>query len=200
MALVIPVGYAHVLHSLLWAGDPEPMAVTYGLEVGVGETAEDVADVCANAWAQLNPAVSTEVSLTQTVVRHNIGPAGAPPVVAVSTISTGGVAAGTLIPQNSAFLIHKRGPVGGRSGRGRFYVPGVREVAVGNTGVVNNDVRIDWNTRLATFLAQLNAAPEIAGMVVLHDSLSQFAGNPPAPVSTLLCDTVIATMRRRLRR
>jgi hypothetical protein len=176
------------------------MAITYGVEVGAGETASDVATVCASAFGQLNPSMSTEISLFQTVVRHNIGPDGAPPVIGTSTSFTAGVAEGALFPQNTAFLIHKRGPVGGRGGRGRFYVPAVREVSTNNNGTVNNDVVNTWNQNLAAFLAALNAAPEIAGMVVLHDSLSQFAGAPPAPVSNLICDVVVATMRRRLRK
>jgi hypothetical protein len=200
MTLVIPPGYAHVLHSLRWAGDPEPMAITYGIEVGEGETAEGAADAAASAFSQLNPSMSTEISLFQTVVRHNIGPAGAPPIISTNVDFTTGVAGGALFPQNTAFLIHKRGPIGGRGGRGRFYIPAVREVSTNNVGAVNNDVVNSWNQDLANFLAALNSAPEIAGMVVLHDSLSQFAGAPPAPVSSLICDVVVATMRRRLRR
>ncbi|HST63361.1 MAG TPA: hypothetical protein VLK84_31915, partial [Longimicrobium sp.] len=142
MALVIPPGYAHVVHSLRWTGDAQPMAVTYGIWCAPALTtdANVLASQLAQAWIDnYLPVMQTQVQLAQTEVTLRATGESAldPPVIGVSSLSGAGAGAGAVIPQNSAFLIHKRGATGGRGGRGRFYLPGVAESQVDANGTVD---------------------------------------------------------------
>ena len=200
MSLVIPQGFAHVIHSLMLSGDVQPMAITYGVEVSVLATdATDVANACESAFDNVVTAMNAAYSMVQTEVTYQDSPLPAPPTIGVNTDTTTGAGSGGVVPQNTAFLIHKRGPVGGRGGKGRFYLPGVNEGAVNNSGQVDPTNLAAWQTVMNTFLTDLVATDEVIQMVVLHDSTGAFAAADPAPVTSLVVDPVVSTQRRRLR-
>jgi hypothetical protein len=199
MALVIPFGYAHVVHSIVQASDPEPMAMTYGVEAQAFTTAAAIATDCANAFKECMAEVfSNQFTLVSTeVVFQDVDPG--PPSIGVSAISQIGAGTDPVMPQNNAYLIHKRTATGGRSGRGRMFQPGVGEGAVNTIGQLTGAIQTALNTSYADLLADLAAAASIIGMVVLHDSLGAGALLPPYAVTSLIADPVISTQRRRLR-
>lgn len=205
MTLVVPFGYASVVQTFTWAGDPEPVAITYGVVTnGAGPPASAAAlaaDLRDNFSATMLGPLDGIISMLQTEVSWQEDPLPAPPVIGVA--AGGGSGAGTLgsvLPQNSAFLVHKRTGVGGRGGRGRLYLPAVDESAVNDVGVVTGSVVTAWNTALAAWLAAIQAETTYLDMVLFHDSLGAFAAEDPYVVTSLIIDTQIATQRRRLRR
>lgn len=202
MALVTPVGFGRVIHSLKLVGDPEPMAITYGIGVQDADpfTVDGLAEACSDAlFNNVFDEVSNQITLVQTEVYFQIDPLPDPPVVGIYADGGVGADALSIVPQNTAFLCHKRTNYGGRGGRGRFYLPGVQESQVDNVGVVISGKVTALNTRLAAMLTDLAAFSPSLGMFVLHDSAGAHAADPPRQVTSLTCDSVVATQRRRLR-
>jgi hypothetical protein len=148
---------------------------------------------------------------TFTEFRMQVGPSGPGhedetpgPVYQVALSHVGTQVLNPTLPQNSAHLVRKNTTAGGRRNRGRFYLPGVNEGGVNDVGVLDQSQITATNTALTNFLAECFIPAELfEGMVVLH---SYLAGTPsgeqmaPTPVASLVCQPVIATQRRRLRR
>lgn len=200
MALVIPFGFAHVVHSITQSGDAEPMAMTYGVEAQAFASAAAIATDCATAFKEVVSEIfSNQFTLTSTEVTFQDVDPG-PPSIGVSSLSQVGPGTDPVMPQNNAYLIHKRTAVGGRSGRGRMFMPGVGEGAVNTIGQLTGAIQTSINTSLADFLADLAAAGSVISMVILHDDSGAGAALPPYAVTSLTVDPVISTQRRRLRR
>lgn len=199
MALVIPEGFAHVIHSISLAGDPEPMAITYGIAVEGTPTPNDLAAACFEFADALKTQMPSQYTFSGTEVRWQDQAPPSPPVIGVDTQTAVGTNASTVLPQNCSYLVHKRSTTGGRGGRGRFYLPGPLEGQTSPTGVLDVLVVSNFNTLLTAALAALVATPEVGQMVILHDSLGANAADNPVTVSALQCDPSIATQRRRLR-
>ncbi len=201
MTLQIPAGFGQVIHSLLLTGDPEPMAVTYGVQME-GQAPTDAQDTVGDlhaAFASTMLTIPHQVySLRQTELRYVVAELGPVQVaLAVDIVTAGGT--GSPLPQNSAVLFHKRSASAGRRNRGRFYLPGMSEGAVDATGRLAAADVTAFNNIAANFLAGVRASGSVAEMVILH-SLGISPTGPPAVVTSLLTDPVIATQRRRLRK
>lgn len=203
MTLVIPEGFGSAIISLRWAGDPEPMAVTLGI-AGDAANEDDVitaAGGISNAFKDnVMPLLADDVELFNVELTYQLTPLPDEPIIGISTQTEAGSQDGTLLPQNCAYLCHKRTASGGRGGRGRFYLPGVEEANVDNLGNIDGSFLTVANAALAVFLTDLFDAPVIQNAVVLHDSEGAFADADPHVITTMVMDPVIATQRRRLRR
>jgi hypothetical protein len=203
MALVIPQGFAGVIHSLQWENDPEPMAVTYGIDVDAAQVESDLPQIAEDLavifLSELTSALSDVITLINTEVRWQLDAPPDPPIIGTSTESGTGTETGTVIPQNSAHLVHKRSSTGGRGGRGRMYFPGVAEAEVNDIGVIDPAEVTQWNTALADWLAGINSLVRVTSMVILHDENGAHAADPPRVVTALVHDPVLSTQRRRLR-
>lgn len=206
MALVIPQHFAQVLHSFSLSGDPEPFAITYGVQVEDPPLATDATGLATSLSglfiSNVIPNVSSLITLIGTEVIYQGDPPPAPPVVGAvaSTTAGGNTGATPLVPQNTAFLIHKRTSLGGRKGRGRCYLPGVAEGQVDNVGVVASATVGSFNTALAAWRTAIVSSSDFVGMVVLHDDASLTPLPAPTLVTSINMDTRVATQRRRLRR
>lgn len=204
MTLIIPQDYAAVVQSLRWSGDPEPMAVTYGVSIDTVAPPVDPAALASGLQARfaadILPLMASVITLNGCEVRWQNAAPPAPPVIAFDPGSAAGGNVGTYLPQNSAFLVHKRTSFAGRVGRGRLYFPGVNEDQVNNNGTLDGAALTSWNTALNTWLSDILVVPGCNGMVLLHDDGGAGAALPPYAISTLQMDPVIATQRQRLRR
>ncbi len=200
MPTVVPEDFARVIHSLQWLNDPEPMAVTYGVKVIPTAAPNAVAQEAHEAFALVMTEISVEVSLQSTDVLIQDTAPPAPEIVGTYANVVNGAAGGAVIPQNSAYLVHKRTGFAGRVGRGRMFLPGVGETVVDNTGNVSAGKLTGLNAQLALFLAELNDGPNILEMSLLHNSPGAGALLPPYAITSLVMDTRIATQRRRLRK
>jgi hypothetical protein len=199
--LLIPAGYAQILHSFSLVGDPERLACTYGLKLN---SAGDVSLQATLQYlhTQFHQAYSsrfnTDYALEETSARYATGETAAPQGIEVYVEKKAFTGAPAPLPQNCATLIRKRTGLAGRRRQGRMYLPAPYEGGVGPTGLI---VAGDFNllqTASNTFLAAVNSSINSEGMVILHSS-GISAAPVPTPVTQLVVDPVIATQRRRLR-
>ncbi len=203
MALVIPDGFGQVLVNVKCLGDADPYVVTWGCTIDeVLEPQAIVDQIKVAVFTNMKPLLDVTYSLGPVTLRV--------PAVGEfletyvnTTVETGSGTVSQNLPQNCAVLVHKRTNRGGRSGRGRFYMPGVTGEEVNEIGELSTDYRTDYQTRMDALLEDLDddaafggAAP---GMWLLHDSLSP-GSESPTKVRNLQVDPVIATQRRRLRK
>lgn len=188
--MIIPPGFAHVQHFFAGFGLPNGAAVTYGI-AGFGvSTPEAAAELLHDAYrTTILTLCSNAIELRETRVKYGpnaTGPFG-------SHIETfAGALAVPMVAPNTAVLVEKRTESGGRSGRGRFYVPGAGETAVLDSGSINPASLPLWQTEANDFLALIETS--FVGMVLLHN-----ASSDPTTVTNLTIDPVAATQRRRLR-
>lgn len=202
MTLHLPQGYAQVIHSFLVTGDPEPMAVTYAVEADPATSPFTDANALATAaqtflftdmQGKMNPAVEHR----QTEVRWQTLAPPADPVLGVDTTTWSGTNGGAgIVPQNTAWLVHKRTGLAGRKGRGRMFFPGVDEASVDNVGVVSSSVVAAWNTALEAWRQEWLGTTPPTPMVLLHTDPAL----TPSVVGALQLDSRVATQRRRLRK
>jgi hypothetical protein len=201
MPLDIPVGFGHVVHSLRLTGDPEPMAVTFGVELQPdvplfpNGLAENLHQQFGSAWATT---LGNPYTLVQTEIRYPLGDQGGFGLgVFVGDIAM--VNAGSFLPQNCAFLVHKRTGLGGRRHRGRLYLPGVNEALVDDKGLMSSTALSGVNAAALAWLNGVKSLEAVENMVVLHTKPIGPAVFAPTPITTLNLDPVLGTQRRRLR-
>ncbi len=200
MPLIIPAGFAHVIHSYSLVGDNERMAYTYGIALGdlSGLSLNDVAAQLHGLTSQkLWDLPSNAYALEQTEVQGT-GTTAAPGGVGLKVERLVGTGQNSHLPQNSSTLIHKRSGIGGRRHRGRlnFVPPG--EAAVANNGAIDAASINGFQTRFTAWLQEMQALTAVADMVILHSTGTSVAP-PPTVVTALIVDPVISTQRRRLR-
>lgn len=209
MPVYVPPGCARVIHSIRLTNDPDPMAVTYGLMPLDGDVTftpqaitDELHDAFGDFWIQ---AGDSDYTLTQTETYWNLDADSDTEEVAVKAENR---VSGTILdtlPQNNAFLVHKRTGKSGRRNRGRLYLPGVEETAVDDRGVLTGAFLGTYQGWLTTWLARFGAGALLEfGMCILHTypEGGSTAGSEmdPTRVTSLVLDPVIATQRRRLRR
>lgn len=205
MTLVIPEGYVHVVESLTWQDDPEPMAVTYAVAIETATPPTD-ANACALELGTLfdtniMPLLNQIITHVGTEIRWQNAAPPADPLVGFAASGVNGDATDAgVVPQNTAFLMHKRSSFPGRSGRGRCYLPAVAEADVNNVGVVRSAVVTAFNAAFEDWRTDIAASASFLFMAILHDSAGAAAADAPRPVASINLDGVVATQRRRLRR
>lgn len=201
MTLVLPQGYAQIIHSFTWTGDPEPFAVTYAVKLDLLNTDPNaVAQECSLAFDNCMPQLADNLILTITEARCQYDVPPLPPAIGIHASSVAGGLTTDALPQNNAFLIHKFTARAGQSGRGRMYLPGVVQGAADDNGLVDGTIKTNLNLAFANLVSALNGGTDVDGMYLLHDSEGAAAGSAPDEVTALITDNVIATQRRRLRR
>jgi hypothetical protein len=107
-----------------------------------------------------------------------------------------GTAAATSAGPNTSYLVRKNTGFGGRTGRGRLYLPGVTDTAYLEGGAI----------LAATVTAVTNAFEALRTSLIsvgIVPTLLHAPGSPvtlPRPITSFSCDSRAATQRRRLRR
>jgi hypothetical protein len=200
---VIPDGFAHVLHSLTLAGDPEPMAVTYGVGLestsGSNQLPQLAQDLHGLFGSNMMPKLVNKYSLTRTMLRAGQADL-APDFTAEFNGVTVGTGVGNTLPQNCAILVKKATGLAGRRNRGRFYLPGIDESTVNEVGIITAATVTSIQNALNTFLTAVNGNLAVTNMVIIHQGPGDVPFLPPTPVTQLICDPLISTQRTRLRR
>lgn len=159
---------------------------------------------------QFGPLHDSEVTILQPTIR--MGDGTTIPTEAVATGATiNGADVDTFPPPQVAILAKKLTSFGGRHNRGRTYFPFmVASSDVSENGTVNPVAVAAINTRLAAFLA--NMADAVIGGVALPMHIANKVFDTPLPphhvteinpgseVSAFVCESLVATQRRRLGR
>jgi hypothetical protein len=97
-------------------------------------------------------------------------------------------------------LIQKRSGIAGRRFQGRLYLPGVRELTVGNAGIIDSTWLASIQGFMNNWLTAIEASAGVIRMVILHSAPIGVLPLNPTPVTSLQVDRLIATQRQRLRR
>lgn len=201
MALVIPEGFAEASVQLRNAGDPEPWYVTFGLRLlDYPDTPVEAADraggIFADTWlSQMNEAT------TLVGVNLKVGTPSGETISVFAPRGDTGVGSSAKLPQNCALLVRKQTSRGGRSGKGRMYIPNVLpESSVDNVGVIDPATVTAFQDVADSFRLQLAGELSDGTPLVLLHNIAVGVDPVPTPVDFLVVDSLIATQRRRLRR
>lgn len=187
----IPLAYGQA--NLIFNGAAQPnLAVNcWGFHNTGPLSATQCADAFIAAWEATGLTLqASNASLIGCNVK--LGPNATGPTAEVSGGDIGGTGGGAASPQ-VALLVKKVTAFGGRSGRGRAYIPGIPVGEVNSNGLIDAGYLAAWESELVGF----GAALALAGLdlVLLHTEES------PAPTSILelLPQALCATQRRRVR-
>lgn len=195
MGVFIPVGEGLVKHIITVQGDTGEMMVTYGVSLDGGGS-QGIVDALQTEWATR---WDQDFRDTTTLVRTelSVGQDPGDPITFVSTNSpTQGTASGAGLPQNCALLIKKITGLGGRSHRGRMYIPGLlSETSTDHSGVLNTGSQAALQAIANAWLVGVNGISGVTNMRLFHESPL----TDPDDITALSVDRLLATQRRRLR-
>ena len=187
----IPEGHGQVTWILSGPVCPTGAVVTCGF---FNATDRDASACCLdldNIFAtDVMPAVVDGVTHIGTLVK--LGPNEDGPTALITGSTAGGISAqGT--PPNVAALISKTTNVGGREGRGRFFLPGLPENDVDESGLITVGHLGVLQPAMDSLLS--DATTQDVPLELLHNSTRN-----PSGLTGLSVDGRVATQRRRLRR
>jgi hypothetical protein len=191
----IPPGFAQV--NMLFGGDalPRKAQVVFGVEPDpTKDTVLEVATGVVNAWEAVNSIRSqTDDNVVLEGIRVKFGPNATGLDGTIGYSKAGSFATAGVTPQ-VAILVRKNTALGGRSNKGRMFLPGLGEAAVEASGQIITSSLTNWQTAVDIFLAGLGT--ELVPMVLLHNATEQ----APTPVTSLSVQSLVASQRRRIRR
>jgi len=162
----IPEGYAQV--NLIWTGTSVPLGAqcAFGIEVGSPLlTPAGVGDAVRIAFegSDLDAVIATGCNLTTVLVKF--GPTATGPSAEVPAV-VNGTGGNAMDSPGVATLLRKLTAFGGRSGRGRMYLPCTPEAGANPGGRLTPTFQAQVDARAESFLDKLEVA-EIP-MVLLH--------------------------------
>lgn len=196
--MIIPAGYAQANYIFSGTGLPQGAEITMGYAMAdpVPTPAEMAAELLAD-WnlADMDSQYTSSATLSGILVKYGpnaTGPSAIQPAAVVGTM------AGEGISPNVSWLVRKNTGFGGRSGRGRFYLPQPGEGIINAAGVITGAAL----TAMQTDLNAWHAANVSSGFVptLLHSAASGIPITDPLPITSFTVDSTVATQRRRLRR
>src|SRR3972149_1785273 len=118
----IPSGFGQVNYRFSGAGAPSGAEVTFGFTVPGGDDPTTAGGDLITAWNATDMPDLYSLSLTFEEVLVKFGPDATGPSAVTPAGGAGGL--GAAGGPQQAYLVHKHTALGGRQGRGRFYVPG----------------------------------------------------------------------------
>ena len=193
--MLIPEGFAQINILMGGVALPTGAQVTFGVDhTGDAGNPDAVATEIATRWElDVMPILSQDVELQE--VRVKFGPNDVGPIGQFAGTAVGGLNSAAIEP-NSTILVRKLTAFGGRTGRGRMYVPGLGDLQVDSAGNILSSPLSIAQAAFTDLLTSLDAGG--LPMFLLHDEDSPVS--TPLEVTSLSVDTKIATQRRRLRR
>lgn len=195
--MVIPEGFAQV--NLLFGGIALPLGaeMTLGLDISAteGETPTTVGAAVNAAFTGANLPAELASTANYRGCLVKFGPNATGPSATVTTGPVSGTGAAVNSPGTSA-LIEKNTALGGRAGKGRFYMPGIQDLGTDPGGTLKSGYATSLFTKWNNFRTALLALELVP--VVLHAP-----GGPisvPTPITGFSVDGRVGTQRRRNRR
>lgn len=184
----IPAGGAVVAFIMTMTGDAEEMVCTLGISHD-DPIDDDDAELLLGSWqSNILPLQHEDMHLVRCEIHDDDGLVHS----AVPASPTAGSIGGAGFPPNTALLVQKRTPTGGRHGRGRMYVPGASSAEVSTAGFLNLPFVSDCNDALESFRSEISAG-------TLAPVLISSAGVLGSVITSFTMSEKVATQRRRLR-
>jgi hypothetical protein len=196
MPLVIPSHYGVGSFHFIPVGGVHECIVTLGAHDTAAAGGQDMLDAFVSAWTGTGDFLAAAAMSNEWVFRNLsllYNNAGSFEVFDALFNRTGTIVSSSM-PPNCALLIKKVTGLAGRANRGRMYMPpfSLSEGSIDKLGAMAQAV-----ADVVTSFAQSARTQMIANghdPVILHHSAAT-----PTPIIDLVCETTIATQRRRLR-
>lgn len=193
--MVLPsAGYVRVTIPYHGSAVPQGAATVLTFaDVDVDSSFESLRDLLEPLWNDVIDSMDSGVQVTEALFKRgpdSTGPSAILPLVA------GGINTGTNSAPQRALLVQKATAVGGRAGRGRMYLPGLRDADVNEGGQLATAVREQFQEDVDDFLEGMSSGNW--PLVLEHQ-----AGSPlevPTVVTSLNVQSQVATIRKRNRR
>jgi hypothetical protein len=189
--MTIPAGFAQITYVYTGASVPRGAANVIGVENAGGLSIANVAIAAGEAIEPMMANLPDSVQVNE--IRVKLGPDDNGPYQVFPIVIPGVLTSGETVAPNTSFLFSKQTAMGGRKNRGRLYLPGVLEGAIGDGGDLGSSWITDLNAAAALMLASLTA--DGLPMYILHESV-----DAPTEVTAMFVSSRVATQRRRLRR
>lgn len=187
----IPNGYGQVNLFFTGTGWPSGGEVTFAFRnIANEDPATNAATIRDIIDTRLAEQIPENLTISSILVKHGPNDSGPFDLLGTSIVGTGSSA---QVQPNMAILVRKTTGLGGRRGRGRWYWP-VAEDQVDTGGALQSFVVTGMNADCADVLADLTAAD--LPMMLAHTAEDL----TPATVTSMSCQAIAATQRRRLRR
>ena len=204
MALLIPEGFAQITIPIRHVSMSREAVVTFGVSISVEpDPYVDIVDFIFGIWFD-TLGQRVDAGCTQGPARMAVGTSTSEHIQVVGTETNGSARAVAVLPPNNALLVKKTTNRGGRRGRGRMYVPwALDDNQVDEVGLLSGGELTAAQTEADNFLESLGTASGEDGphpMYLLHESEGETAAGSPNLVTSLTCDGLVATQRRRLGR
>jgi hypothetical protein len=201
MTLIIPPGFADIAIEIRNSGDPDPWYITFGIDISENDDPVVIGGQMQESFVPIMQMMAA--NSRNTGIKVTVGQDGADPVRyfrAVDGSEGGGSSGPAKLPQNCAALVRKNTALGGRKGRGRFFLPNVLDEAeVSEVGVLSSAlVAVVQGKVTDMFGVLLNGDPPYP-MVLLHNGIEGGDAPDPTPVTSLSVSNILSTQRRRLR-
>jgi hypothetical protein len=194
----LPAGFYAWAAKFDGAALPRGAAIT-GAGINAGAlTAAAIAEALGNSIAaELVPLISNGVVLREVYVRLGSNDGLGLSFTRLLTATGGDL--GSPTSPNVTYLFKASTNLGGKRGRGRFYLPGVTEGSVSEAGNLGGDKRTALTAGAVDLLTAMDAVT--LPLAIAHRYPEGFIGPKLAPsvVTLLTVDPRVATQRGRLR-
>ena len=193
--MLIPDNFAQINWQFSGPSCPHGAETTLGVDVTTfPSTPSALAELASTLWVEnFIPQQSVNCVLTNVLVKF--GPNDTGPSGEFASNEAGDVS-GESDPANTAFLIRKTTATGGRTGRGRMYVPGVPSGLVNSGGFLTPAEVPNIQSAIEDIAAGLVTGDAVP--VLLHGEESPAAG--PFTITSFTVLSQAGTQRRRMRR
>lgn len=194
--MIIPDGFAQVNFRFIGDAAPTGAEVTFGADISA--TGGDPTSIAAAVSVAYQDAGLDGISVgacTLATILVKFGPNDTGPFVQFP-VGLVGTAANPSTLVNGALLIHKVTPLGGRSGRGRMFWPGIPDNQVDADGNVHSGYLTSVGEWLEDFRGKLIADDIVPTLLHADTDVAPI----DTPITGLLPQAQMATQRRRLRR
>lgn len=190
----IPSGYGALQVVFSLSGMTRRMSIMIGLDFTATATqvmADALHTAFRTAWGARLPTAYTFRGGTLYVGNGT----GSPASFNTSTAVAGSNVNTLLFPPNVTHVCNVNTALSGRKGKGRLYIPGLKEGEVDNTGVISGAALTTYNTSLAALKSGLEGVTGVGNLYLLsHDSSAT-----PQQVTSLTMRAKVGTQVNRVR-
>lgn len=195
MTIQIPPGYAQFTVEHWLANFTRPACTVWGVDVSANQyTPDSMAQGFLEIYADAFKA-GFDSNVTLRDCRMVLGQDAVDPIIGNSSTTIAGTAVRESTAPALACLLDLRTNVGGRRNRGRKFLPwALSDTSVSEMGSVEASAVTGWNSRSTSLISEL--ATNQWSLVILHGT---GVTTPPAPtaVTSMTCNPVVSTQRRR---